>query len=232
MRSDKAIQWKSGKEFLDFLNLCFSKPNFNLERNNYYKIISKSVQGVSCYFATTNYTPYLQFYFEKERLIYLNGKMSWFEDYQKLRVYDIEKDDHGMLLSDEGKIKAEIFPFIFIQSGVKPIVAPMQIEQYHKFLSKLKSCEVLVVLGYNFNNDDNHINAIIVDWLRSCQNHEIVNFDYNDDINAPRKKLGGFWEEYEEQIKTVRISKGYLCLNDKKRETSFEDVIYEIIEKK
>ena len=54
---------------------------------------------------------------------------------------------------------------------MKPIVSRHQIEAFHKFEQILNDSQLLVILGYNINEDDNHINAYLREFALS---HPIV----------------------------------------------------------
>ena len=66
----------------------------------------------------------------------------------------------------------------FIQSGIKPVVSTKQIEELYKAITYLNESDTLVVVGYNFNSDDNHINSMIADWLREENERQLVFFKY------------------------------------------------------
>lgn len=148
----------------------------------YYNTVSK-VKG-NYHIATTNYTALVSTAFEN-RANYLNGKLSWFEDLNNLTVYDCTQESERDLIVKHPK---NIIPFIFIPSGVKPIVCPKQVKEYTDFKSNLESSSVLCVIGYRFNSEDNHINSFIADWLRKDKNTLIYfnykeNTEYKEDFN-------------------------------------------------
>ena len=150
--------------------------------NCYYNTVSK-VKG-NYHIATTNYTALVSTAFEN-RANYLNGKLSWFEDLYNLTVYDCTQESERDLIVKHPK---NIIPFIFIPSGVKPIVCPKQVKEYTDFKSNLESSSVLCVIGYRFNSEDNHINSFIADWLRKDKNTLIYfnykeNTEYKEDFN-------------------------------------------------
>lgn len=141
--------------------------------NCYYNTVSK----VKCnyHIATTNYTALVSTAFEN-RANYLNGKLSWFEDLYNLTVYDCTQESERDLIVKHPK---NIIPFIFIPSGVKPIVCPKQVKEYTDFKSNLESSSILCVIGYRFNSEDNHINSFIADWLRKDKN-TLIYFNYEE----------------------------------------------------
>lgn len=146
------------------------------QSNCYYNTVNK-VKG-NYHIATTNYTALVSTAFEN-RANYLNGKLSWFEDLYNLTVYDCTQESERDLIVKHPK---NIIPFIFIPSGVKPIVCPKQVKEYTVFKSNLESSSVLCVIGYRFNSEDNHINSFIADWLRKDKN-TLIYFNYEEGCN-------------------------------------------------
>lgn len=153
--------------------------------NNYYQAIKNNLEKCDYECITTNYTPYVEDIFEKG--VYLHGKLSWFEDSENLAVYDAMRQEEAALIRQNF-----VFPFIFIQSGIKPVVSKKQIEELYKAITYLNESDTLVVVGYNFNSDDNHINSIIADWLREENERQLVFFKYigvSDDEIKTEKEL-------------------------------------------
>lgn len=131
------------------------ETNLNENDNSYYHCIKKKFP--KCSVLTTNYTPFVEKYFENNA--YLNGKLKYMEYPELIKVVDATKDD--IFANDKNKYSHLFFPFIFGQSYVKPIVHQCQVEEYRKMDEILRKSEKLVILGYNINSDDNHINAYI-----------------------------------------------------------------------
>lgn len=108
---------------------------------------------------TTNYTPLVNITeIFNSKIAYLNGKINQFEYPYELTIKDFTKDERG---------KSDFyFPFVMAQSALKPIIAPQQIKEYSLASRILRSSNALVIIGYNINEDDNHVNSFIVDFLR------------------------------------------------------------------
>lgn len=193
------IEGFNGNDFLNFLgdysHKYFSKCDNNPE--NYYNMIQQIRGNNIFYYATTNYTPFSECCLGKGNVIYLNGKMTWFEDYINLQMYDIENPSERKSILEGEKIRSGVFPFIFLQSGVKPIVLPKQICEIYNFYTRLKDCNKLIVLGYNLNNDDNHINAIIIDWL-CTPNHKMIYCEHSE--KEPMFKNYKWYQKVEKNI--------------------------------
>ena len=153
--------WKNIFELLEQDYDCLrEQPN----KLTYYQALALS--NLQCNVVTTNYTSIAQKATRRDNTIYLHGKMTWFEDYQNLTIYDCDNGDEKEIALHN---KGTLFPFILIPSGVKPLICKRQIEEFHKFISVLNDSETLCVVGYRFNSEDNHINSIIADWLRNCE---------------------------------------------------------------
>ena len=119
---------------------------------------------------TTNYYKFCERICNKA--VYLNGQLKYFEFPEILEVKDISEED---ILKD--KI---FFPFIFGQSLVKPIINKYQVDVFKQFEDILNNTDILVILGYNINDDDNHINAMLHSYAKSDKRLIVVG-EYNND---------------------------------------------------
>ena len=102
-----------------------------------------------------------------DKIAYIHGRLNWFESPYNLQVYDVSREQLPNELC---------FPYLFIQSGIKPIVDAVQINEYAKMLQLLRDSEQLVIVGYRLNSDDNHINGIIKTYLNQ---KEVVYLDFD-----------------------------------------------------
>lgn len=153
-----------------------------IEKESYYKIIAEKISdSEKKRIITTNYAPIAEKITGslEKNVAYIHGNIKLFESPYYLQVKDISEDTF-----DINKFRKEVnFPYIFIQSGVKPIVEINQLKAFSKMLNILDEIEVLIVIGYNFNIDDNHINSILHEFLHrkgemSYRSKKIVYFDY------------------------------------------------------
>ena len=117
---------------------------------------------------TSNYTPLCQEITEKD-VAYIHGKMSLFESAKELAVYDTEQTK---IFPDD-----ILFPFLSLQSGVKPIICRQQIEEYAKMVDYLDKSDVLLIVGFKLNEDDNHINSLIRTFYQNGK--RILYFSFN-----------------------------------------------------
>jgi hypothetical protein len=124
---------------------------------------------------TTNYTNLCQRIarIDADNIAYPNGRIGWYESAKQLRVYDlIGKNEMPVGL---------VFPYLFIQSGVKPIVEKNQLQEYGKALGFLQSAETLIINGYKLNVDDNHINSLIRSF--ALEGKQIVFYSHNNRVS-------------------------------------------------
>lgn len=177
---DENFEWN----YSNIINLLLDKKEklTSNKDDNYYNILRKSKLSSSDYHvATTNYTPYVQDS-TSEEVIYLHGCMTWFEDIKQLMIYDCADDEERKNIISNSK---NIIPFILIPSGVKPIICSKQIKAFKNFIDVLNSSDFLVVVGYKFNSEDNHINSIINEWLKKC-NSKMVYFNFEELVDFRR----------------------------------------------
>lgn len=152
--------------------------------NAYYKIIklklSEYENQVECMgVITTNYYRFCETV--SPNTIYLNGQLKWFEYPELIEIKDLSKE--------KGYDNKLVFPFIFGQSLVKPIVNPIQTEEFHRLHELLNSennVDILVILGFNINEDDNHINSFLHDYVKKGKKLIVVSDADNNNVS---KKL-------------------------------------------
>ena len=149
--------------------------------------LNDSKESIECKaMITTNYFRFGETIFEdnKGKCIYLNGQLKYFENPMNLEVIDLCKDEFV-----DQKL---YFPFVFGQSMVKPIISPTQTEEFHELFHILKgkdSIDTLVVIGYNLNDDDNHINAFLHQFIKLDNKRIIVLEEVGKSEEEYRKKL-------------------------------------------
>ena len=153
--------------------------------NVYYQIIRQKLEAhkseIQCIGAiTTNYYRFCEIV--SSNTIYLNGQLKRFEYPELLEVADMNQESVR-----KDKL---LFPFIFGQSLVKPIVNSIQTEEFHRLYELLNSkdgVDILVVLGFNINEDDNHINAFLHDYVKKGKKLIIISNDEHFDVERKLK---------------------------------------------
>ncbi len=128
----------------------------------YYNMIKEFIRKHTDYkigIVTTNYTEFAQTFtgITPEHMSFVHGKLDLFESVNSK-------------LSDQLTAFPEsefVFPFIFIQSGIKPIVNSKQISELGKAAQMIENADELYVLGYGINTDDEHITNLLRERLHS-----------------------------------------------------------------
>ena len=148
------------------------------KRNNfgsYYYILNEAVKKNNNNYSviTTNYTPICETVsgIDSEDISYVHGAFWWFENPQNFRLLDASNKNEKF----EGEL---YFPFIMLQSGIKPIVNSKQIKEWAKAIHFLEKADRVVVLGYKINSDDNHFNSMIQESI--VNGKEIVFLDFDE----------------------------------------------------
>lgn len=181
------------KDLLTYLKFAKKSDETSTNNKTYYHILENKLNSStknSCkyFITTTNYTDYVSEIFGTTNTAYLHGKLKWFEDLKTLQVFDCDDDyEYGKLLeiaetqSKSDNKQTRLIPFIMIPSGVKPLRCKKQIDEFKKFSDNLDKSDYLVIVGYNLNSEDNHINSIISSWLRENEKHKVIYLNYIGD---------------------------------------------------
>ncbi len=108
---------------------------------------------------TTNYNNFIMDIFEKNdikgvSIYYLNGGVRDYYDPYKNRIISD--------LSEVNPTEQIVVPFIFTQSGVKPLTSITMSQRYVELYEKFKECDSIAIIGYGFNGDDGHINGMFI----------------------------------------------------------------------
>lgn len=165
-------------DFVEYLQFEISR--LAKDKQLYYSIIKKYLaesNEFELFGVTLNYTNFAQkiIGIEENHMCYLHGKLDLFESLRTKHIDKLsgfEKDDI-------------VFPYLLVQSGIKPIISPFQIEEFHKAVRASCDADYFIVLGYGVNPDDEHISNILRERLRS---KKIIYF-IHDDTDENRQKL-------------------------------------------
>ncbi len=121
------------------------------DKDGYYNDIQKIQEDENfeiTTIGTTNYSPFIEKII-KHDIKFLNGGTSiYYDPYLNSIVRNDETNNHFVV------------PLLFTQSGTKPMTSIDMSEKYVDFYHKLLDSDVVVVIGFGFNSDDEHINGI------------------------------------------------------------------------
>nr|DAS48562.1 MAG TPA: SIR2 family protein [Caudoviricetes sp.] len=112
-------------------------------------IITDNLQIEVTRIATTNYNKIIAEKLQKD-IIYLNGSVTqWYDPY--LNKIDTFENLNGKF----------VVPLLFTQSGTKPMTSIFKSCEYVDLYRDWMRASYIIVIGFGFNKDDEHINGII-----------------------------------------------------------------------
>jgi len=156
LEDDKKLNYEKIIRELPEFNKKLYKLDFNIS-DVYYTLIKEKIddsEGIELKgVLTTNYFQFAEKYL-RTTTAYINGKLNLIEFPEKFVISEDKDFD-----------KAIYFPFILGQSITKPVIHPRQIKELSTASSIIDDSDVMVVLGYGINSEDNHVNTLINDFL-------------------------------------------------------------------
>lgn len=237
---DEIITYIYSKEFLDEFVENFKKENNNKENNNsnknYYELLLELLENKKIEIEsilTTNYTPFVELYFDNN--VYLSGKLNCFEIPKLNMLFEIKKPINKNIKIDENEEKIKInlqnyydkdknnlnyIPFMMTQAPVKPIIHPIQIEEYNKAIQCLLKSDCLVIIGYSLCYNDYHILAIIKYFLNHNPNKKLIFCYYYNDKDALKTK-----EEVSKRLKLDNCEQIEVFRNDGNIEDLYNKIL-------
>ena len=157
---------------LDRVSRMISSDDFwsSLNNDSYYF----KAQGKFDHVLTTNYTPFCNHLAKGERgAVFLSGRIDQFESGENFEIYPPDK------VEGNNREVACPFPFLMSKAPIKPLINSSQIAEYGRALEALDDSQLLVVLGYSFNQDDAHICALVRHFLERNRNNRLTFFSYS-----------------------------------------------------
>lgn len=147
--------------------------------------------------ATTNYNSLIADILERDDITYLNGSTSvWYDPYlNKIGTEDELKDDECHI----------IVPLIFTQSGTKPMTAISMSVKYVDLYRSWKESDAIVVVGFGFGADDEHINGILRTLVNDDGKQLIIVTKGNNPHDIARKKAKALKISDASRIKVVAV---------------------------
>ncbi|MDT2914789.1 hypothetical protein P7H91_13205 [Lactococcus lactis] len=144
---------------------------------------------------TTNYSPFIEKIIEHD-IKFLNGGTNiYYDPYLNSIVLDDKSNDHF------------IVPLLFTQSGTKPMTSIDMSEKYVDFYHDLCNSDVIIVIGFGFNSDDEHINGI---FRQLINKHDktiyIVDTDNSSEMNKKNKIQAKLKTETTDNINFITIN--------------------------
>lgn len=163
---------------------------------------------------TTNYNNFISEVLVSNKLsdiniYHLNGNVRDYYDPYKNRI--ISNPD------EVNFTEQLVVPFIFTQSGVKPLTSITMSQRYVNLYEDFKKCDDIVIIGYGFNGDDGHINGMFRSLIEE-ENKNIHIFHYsngNEDIQNLKRS-------YKNTLRLDSNKNLHIHLIDENRQTNGE----------
>jgi hypothetical protein len=128
-----------------------------------------------CHAITLNYTSFLERKLGRDKVIYFHGGLAEYVSMETRELVQIEEDmsilDPAEFLksqsenirfnSDDISKHKHVIPALVPPLRLKPILSHRYIEAWHTASQWVKNAERIVVIGYSFNNADEHFNDIL-----------------------------------------------------------------------
>ena len=146
--------------FLLTVHMYITELGDKADKNNldgYYNMLRQALDDkkyeVSA-IATTNYNKIIEAILgDNYPVTYLNGSVAvWYDPYlNKIGSNrELDNSEHHIIV-----------PLLFTQSGTKPMTSISMSEKYVDMYRKWKTSDAIVVVGFGFGTDDEHINGIL-----------------------------------------------------------------------
>lgn len=186
----------------NYITEIANKAVHNTEPGYYHFLrnaLDKKLFDVSA-IATTNYNEFIKDILCHE-IYFLNGSTEkWYDPYLN-RIGTKEE------LTDNEK--HFLVPLMFTQSGTKPMTSINMSIEYVKTYQEWKNSDAIIIVGFGFNTDDEHINGIIRTLLDVDDKKIIIvtmdtQYDDSELIKEYARKLKTL---NNENIKIIRVDK-------------------------
>lgn len=165
---------------------------------------------------TTNYNSFIED-ITKEDVYYLNGSVSDYYDPYLNKIVSID---------DNQNKKHIIVPFLFTQSGIKPLTSVKMSKRYVDIFNKFKESDIICVCGFGFNSDDGHINGLFRELIEDY-NKIICILHYVDGSYSNLKRVVN---EYKEKLRLDNASNLRIIEVDRnRRKVGSKDKWFEIL---
>lgn len=112
---------------------------------------------------------------------FLNGSVDDYYDPYRNKI--ISKEDADQL-------RRICVPFLFTQSGIKPLTSVSMSRRYVELFDHFSECDVIGVIGFGFNSDDGHINGLFRELIEDRRKKVVI---FHFPASSPAK--------YEEKLR-------------------------------
>lgn len=118
-------------------------------------------------------------------VFHLNGSVNEYYDPYKNEILTGPSDEE-----QQGRI---LVPFMFTQSGVKPLTSVSMSRKYVDLYDHFVQSDVVCVIGYGFNGDDGHINGMFRSLIETMDKHLFI-FHFKSDTRT-EQQLARYYQQ-------------------------------------
>lgn len=172
--------------------------------NGYYHDILRLKETIDIKaIGTTNYNSFIEDIIQ-EKVYYLNGSVNDYYDPYLNKIISV----------DENKDKKHIIvPFLFTQSGIKPLTSVKMSERYVDMFNNFKESDIICVCGFGFNCDDGHINGLFRELIEDYEK-DIYILHY---VDGQKFELRNILNDYKRKLRLDNTSRLKIIPVDKDR---------------
>ena len=178
------------------------------KKDGYYHDLLGEIENIDITsIGTTNYTNLISSIIpDNIKSAYLNGSIDDFYDPYLNKIIKFKSEEERL------KHPHITIPFIFTQSGIKPLTSIEMSRRYVDLYDQFCDSEAIVVVGYGFNDDDGHINGLFRDLIQEKEKELFIIRRQN---SKSKEKIK---EECEKNLRIDPTDKLHIILvNDKDR---------------
>lgn len=157
----------------------------NIEKGNgYYHDINQLKDSYEVYaIGTTNYNTFIEDIINKP-VFFLNGSVKDYYDPYLNKIVNKEDNEHK---------KHIIVPFLFTQSGIKPLTSVKMSSRYVDLYNKFNESDIICICGFGFNSDDGHINGMFRELIED-EDKKLVILHLQDSNNYDEKSVKNYYK--------------------------------------
>lgn len=165
---------------------------------------------------TTNYNNFITEVTNKD-ISFLNGSVNDFYDPYLNSITNISNPNNHFIV-----------PFLFTQSGIKPLTSIKMSERYVSLYHDFKNSDFVVVIGFGFNIDDGHINGLFRSYIEDEGKFLII---FHHVENFGNKTESQYKEHYQQQLRLVNSENIKIIEINNERKISNGQLWYEYLSK-
>lgn len=157
----------------------------------YHDLLNMTQQYQVKAIGTTNYNNFVQQVIagteiKSTPVYHLNGSVN--------EYYDPYKNEILTNPSDDEKNGRVLVPFMFTQSGIKPLTSVDMSRKYVELYDHFVQSDIVCIIGYGFNGDDGHINGMFRNLVEH-ENKKLIIFHFKNDNRSDSQVLRGYMEK-------------------------------------